>query len=543
VVGQTAVFSVSAMGTPPLSYQWMFNTTNIAGATNTSLVLGDVQLTDAGTYRVVVSNLVSSVLSSNAMLTVNPAPTNCDPVSSGLVSWWPGEGNANDVIGGNNGMVIGGLSYTNGEVGQAFQLDGTSGYVDVPASGSLNVGTNNGFTVEGWINPSDISAQRPVVEWKVDGSVGAEVHLWISVGGTGCLYANLVDVNNVGHSLATVAGVIQAGVFQHVAVTYDKVSGVADLYWNGSVVATANVGSFTPKTGNDLLLGCRLNNGGGGVYFAGALDEISLYNRALTSDEVAAIYGAGSAGKCFAPTGPAIFAQPTNQTVVVGQTAVFSVSAMGTPPLSYQWMFNTTNIAGATNASLVLNNVQLTNAGSYSVMVSNLVDSVPSSNAMLTVLAPANIVSQPTNEAVYVGGTASFTVTASGTSPLSYHWNFNQTNIANATNAILVLTNVQPSQAGNYAVLVTNLVNSAVSSNALLTVNLLPTLGVMPSGNYLYIFWPISASGFTLETTPSLSPANWVVVSNPPIQIGGEYLQSIQITATNQFYRLQLNHQ
>ena len=108
------------------------------------------------------------MLSSNAILTVSGA-NQLRSGAGGLVSWWPGEGNANDVIGTNNGTAVGGLSYTNGEVGQAFQLDGTSGYVDVPASGSLNVGTNNGFTVEGWINPSDVSAQRPVVEWKFDG--------------------------------------------------------------------------------------------------------------------------------------------------------------------------------------------------------------------------------------------------------------------------------------------------------------------------------------------------------------------------------------
>ena len=82
-------------------------------------------------------------------------------------------------------------------------------------------------------------------------------------------------------------------------------------------------------------------------------------------------------------------------------------------------------------------------------MVSNMVDAVLSSNATLTVLAPPTIITQPTNQTVYVGGTASFSVTASGTLPLSYQWNFNQTNIANATNATLVLTNVQLNQAGN----------------------------------------------------------------------------------------------
>ena len=318
---------------------------------------------------------------------------------------------------------------------------------------------------------------------------------------------------------------------------------MANLYWNGSVVATANAGEFYAQDEHGLVVGLPSSTGGGGVFFAGALDEISLYNRALSSNEVAAIYLAGSGGKCFAPTGPTILAQPTNQTVVVGQTAEFSVSASGTAPLSYQWWFGSNAIGGQTNWTLVLNNVQLTNAGTYAVVVSNLVGSVLSSNAMLTVLVPVTIIAQPTNEAAYVGSAASFVVAASGTLPLQYQWNFNQTNIVNATNATLVLTNIQLNQAGNYAVQVTNLVNAVLSSNAVLTVNLPPALGAVPSGNYLLMFWPITASGFVLEATPTLSPASWVIVSNPPIQIGGEYLESIQMTGTNQFYRLQLNDQ
>ncbi len=115
---------------------------------------------------------------------------------------------------------------------------------------------------------------------------------------------------------------------------------------------------------------------------------MSLYNRALSSNEIAAIYLAGSAGKCFTPTAPTITTQPTNQTVVVGQTASFSVTTSGTPPLSYQWTFDTTNIVAATNATLVLTNVQLTNAGIYAVVVSNPAGSVLSSNATLTVNPP-----------------------------------------------------------------------------------------------------------------------------------------------------------
>jgi hypothetical protein len=329
-----------------------------------------------------------------------------------------------------------------------------------------------------------------------------------------------------------------------VALTYNKASGLAAIYVNGGVVLQTNLGSFTPQTSfTNLLLGARTYYGSVSSppdKFAGQMDEMSLYNRALSSNEIAAIYLAGSAGKCFTPTAPTITSQPTNQTVVVDQTATFSVTASGTPPLSYQWTFDTTNIAGATNTTLVLPDAQLTDAGVYAVVVSNLAGSVLSSNATLTVLAPPSIITQPTNQTAYVGGTASFGVTASGTPPLSYQWSLNQSNLLGATNITLVLTNVQPNQAGNYAVLVANSVSYILSSNAVLMVNSPPVLGVTQSGSYILMFWMVGSPGFVLETSSSLSPANWVPVPNPPIQIGSEYLESIQMTGTNQFFRLQL---
>ena len=115
--------------------------------------------------------------------------------------------------------------------------------------------------------------------------------------------------------------------------------------------------------------------------FLGALDELSVYNRALSQSEIQGIYNTGSGGKCFTTVPPVITSQPTNQTVMVGQSASFSVLANGTPPFSYQWSFNTTNIVGATNATLTLPSAQLTNAGLY-VAVSNTVTSVLSSNAV-----------------------------------------------------------------------------------------------------------------------------------------------------------------
>ncbi len=175
------------------------------------------------------------------------------------------------------------------------------------------------------------------------------------------------------------------------------------------------------------------------------------------------------------PVGSQIMVQPTDQEVPVGAAANFSVVASGTAPLSYQWLFNDTNLDGAVAATLSLTNVQLEQAGSYSVVVTNVAGSVTSTVATLTVLVLPPVISlDPTNQAVPVGAAAGFSVVASGTAPLSYQWQFNGTNLDEAVAATLSLTNAQPEQAGSYSVVVTNAVGSATSAVATLTVLVLP---------------------------------------------------------------------
>jgi hypothetical protein len=118
----------------------------------------------------------------------------------------------------------------------------------------------------------------------------------------------------------------------------------------------------------------------------GQLDEVSVYNRSLSSNEVAAIYAANLSGKCEVLIAPLIGSQPTNRSVLFGGSTTFYASASGSLPLSYQWLFNDTNvIGGATNASMVVTNVQISDTGRYSVFVSNDAGSATSSNALLTV--------------------------------------------------------------------------------------------------------------------------------------------------------------
>ena len=174
------------------------------------------------------------------------------------------------------------------------------------------------------------------------------------------------------------------------------------------------------------------------------------------------------------PVAPVIISQPTNLTVTVSNTAVFSVTASGTAPLNYQWNFNGTNISGATNATVTLNNVQLWQAGNYFVTVSNLAGGIASSNATLMVFVPPTpptIVSQTPNEVVLLGNAATFSVTANGTAPLSYFWSRNGVLIPNATNASYTLFNAQLSDSGSkFSCLVTNAYGFASSTNVSLKV-------------------------------------------------------------------------
>ncbi|MEO5802294.1 MAG: immunoglobulin domain-containing protein, partial [Verrucomicrobiota bacterium] len=169
--------------------------------------------------------------------------------------------------------------------------------------------------------------------------------------------------------------------------------------------------------------------------------------------------------------GPIITTQPQNQTVFAGQTASFSITATGTTSPSYLWRFNGTNISLATSATFVLTNAQFANQGNYSVIVSDQLGSVTSSNAFLTVNSPPLITVQPQNQVAILSNNAAFTLSVTGSVPFGYQWQFNGANLNDATNAALTLSNVQYSQSGNYSALVSNPFGSVTSSIASLIVN------------------------------------------------------------------------
>jgi hypothetical protein len=181
---------------------------------------------------------------------------------------------------------------------------------------------------------------------------------------------------------------------------------------------------------------------------------------------------------------PVFTLEPASQSVKLGNTAQFGTDATGSAPLSYQWKFQGTNLIGATNLTLILTNIQFGQAGNYTILVTNAFGSLLSSNAVLTVLGlPPVIVTQPTNQTVVLGKNATFSVTASGTAPIFYNWIYGGVDyLPGATNATLTLTNTQASQAGYYAVLITNAFGSIQSVSVLLNYFAPPTIVTQPVG-------------------------------------------------------------
>ena len=174
-------------------------------------------------------------------------------------------------------------------------------------------------------------------------------------------------------------------------------------------------------------------------------------------------------------TKPAITTHPAAQTVVTGTPASFSVSASGTVPLSYQWMRNGSNIAGATSSSYTTPATTMADDGTkFSVMVTNSAGSVTSNEAKLGVSATAvkaAIATQPVAQSVITGETATFTVTASGTSPISYQWKKNGTDISGATSPSYTTPATSNADDGTkFSVVVSNSLGTVTSTDAALTV-------------------------------------------------------------------------
>ena len=286
IVGSNVTFSVAATGSP-LAYQWLFNGAAISMATNTTLTLTNVQLADAGSYSVLVSIFTAGIVSSNAALSVfPPGPA---PVPAGLISWWRAETNALDAIGGNDGTLTNG-GYATGEVGQAFNLNGTNQYVSIPDSSSLR---QTNLTVEGWFNFAERSTRTRTLFGKANGGTTDSFTVWCS---SAYVYACANASGNSGLYLSY-PWIPPTNTWHHIALTFDGTTLTGALYVNGTNVANNTASGWPAFDTHALLLGADIKNGSVTNFFKGRIDEVSLYSRALSLTEIQSIYLAGTSGK------------------------------------------------------------------------------------------------------------------------------------------------------------------------------------------------------------------------------------------------------
>ena len=235
---------------------------------------------------------------------------------------------------------------------------------------------------------------------------------------------------------------------------------------------------------------------------------------------------AGRANTPAAGAAPVVRSAPADVVVRAGESAQFSVSADGAGPIRYQWRYNGAWLEGQTNPVLLLEAVDATRAGNYSVAVSNQYGGLFWAAGSLTVLTPPQITVQPTNTTVVAGSPAVFTVVVVGDSPLRYRWRRNGIDIDNAEAPALTLAFAQLGDAADYTVVIANSAGSATSHVASLTVLAPARISAQPASQTVEFGDPVQ---FEVSATGS-SPLRYQWVFNGvPIP-----------NATNTIYRIEL---
>lgn len=246
-----------------------------------------------------MKKILVGILAALALIVAGPTvqAQSCSPPPSGLVSWWPGDGNAIDIKDSNHGTLMGGTGFDPGVVGQAFSFDGYYNFVEVTDSPSLNIGTDD-FSIDAWIRTTYDDVQT-IMDKRVFSLAGVELgyHFFAGLAGLSFQMANGDSYMNYDSG-----AFVQDGNFHHVAVTVRRGSlEGGKIFVDGVVVLTFDP---TPFAGNIYNTANFRIGGHSFAYplasFHGLIDEIEFFKRALTDDEVRAIFNAGSAGKCKA---------------------------------------------------------------------------------------------------------------------------------------------------------------------------------------------------------------------------------------------------
>jgi hypothetical protein len=456
--GASPKLSVLATGSPTISgYQWYLNNSAIAGATNSSWTVANVQPGDSGkTYRCTILSDGGSTSTAPATLAVIAAPTAAYPtavLADQPISYWRLDEGPDDAAG-NNGRLaadcVGGNAgaYTNallsqagccakdsdtaavfGSVNFANSYVGGIGGIDFATAGSAV------FSVEAWVNGAMSYYSGAGIVSKSTASTVEQFCL--DTGGAKDAFRFFVrDASGGAHAIEGTNSV--DGVWHHLVGVCDQTNGVLRLYVDGMLQATGTIapGSGILSVTAPTLIGSRRSSATGDAdwQFFGTIDEVAIYPKALTASQVVAHYNA-------ADMAPRIVQQPTNLTTNEGASATFSALITGTPPLVCQWYDVTAGAPGTalkdeTNSSLTLKNIKASQNGNlYMLTVDNADGSASSSSAQLTVISgpPSFRQDVPSTTLAYAGRSISISAGLDGTLPINYQWMINGTNLTDST--------------------------------------------------------------------------------------------------------------
>ena len=441
------------------------DTTLLVGGGSTNGCMDDIR----------IYNRTLSAAEIKALYNYESTPPEHGFITNGLAAYYPFDGDANDKSGGGHHGVLHGSGLT-------------------PASDRLGVtGGALHFTSDAYISiapiPFNANSDYSILFWvRGDSVTGSAAQNLLSLGPDDLATLNIRYVNFQSIQLQFMSGHVPVQAVGPSQVPFESVWSQYGFVKRGSEVRiTVNGGlvysgpvSGTVLDQDGLWIGRMVfANTAIPVYsLKASMDELRIYSRALNDQEVVTLYDLERTPQVVAPV---ISIQPSSRSVVEGQATILSVVAFGTDPLSYQWFKDGAAISGGTQSDLTLSNVQLSAAGSYTVQITNGGGTTTSTPAILTVIVPPRIITQPVAQSIIQGQPVSFSGTASGTAPLIYQWLKGGSIIAGASLPDLRIASVSPVDAGSYQLRVSNAAGTVTSAEAVLTVIVPPTIATAPT--------------------------------------------------------------
>jgi hypothetical protein len=409
-VGSPASFSAAATGTPAPTFQWRKATVNIPGATSAAFSIASVVADDAALYDCVITNSCGSVTTTAAPLNVNTAPSiTLNPTSQTLCQ--------------DAGLTL--TTSASGTPAPGFQWRRNSTNILGATSSTFSIAS---------IQPLDAGSYDCVITNSC-GTVTTSPAI-VSVNTAPLITTQPVDVTTCdgGTAVFTAAG------------TGSPLPGFqwrkGGLNIPGATSATLTLNPVAPASAGSY--DCVLTNS------CGSMTTSSVTLNVQSSPEVTS--------------------NPSPQLVCENGAASFSVMGSGSPAPTYQWRRNAINIPGATASTLSIPSALVGDAGSYDCVLTNACGSATSGSASLMVNTAPFVTSDPTGATVNEGDPASFSVTATGTGPLSYQWRKNTLDIGGATSSTFSILATVAGDAGTYDCVITNSCGSRTSAGALLTI-------------------------------------------------------------------------